>query len=115
MEALEAAQGWLSRNTPWLGFVLLAVLGGVVAHIREWESTHPGYTYSQHAWSLFRRSVMSVLAGLMWWLLMRENGWESRPYAYVGASLVGLFTPEFFDLLWGVFKARFSATAGKKP
>lgn len=109
MGAIEAFGAWLAKNVPWIGYVLMSVLGGVVAHIRDWEKQNPGMTLRQHAWAITRRTIMAVLAGIMWYLLMKENAWEARPYAYVGASLVGLFAPEFFDWMWALLKARVEA------
>lgn len=110
MGSIEVIGLWLSKNVPWIGYVLMSILGGIVAHVRDWETRNPGYTFKQHVWALVRRTIMAVLAGAMWYLLMKENEWEARPYAYVGASLVGLFAPEFFDFLWGLLKDR----VGKK-
>lgn len=111
MTFFELFSAWMTKNVPWIGYVVMSVLGGVVAHIRDWEKRNPGMTYRQHFWALTRRTIMAVLASILWYLIMKENGWESRPYSYVGAGLVGLFSPEFFDWLWDLMKARIGQKA----
>lgn len=109
----DALYAWLLKNALAAIYLALSVLGGIVAHVREYESLNPQMTRRQHAVAILRRSVMALLAGLLWFFIMQENGWESRPYAYVGASLVGLFAPEFFDLLWSLAKKRIAAPEAK--
>lgn len=114
---LEKLQTWahnVEAVMPALGYIMLAVIGGIVAHIREWEKLNPNYSFRDHCWAIIRRTVMAVLAGLMWFLIMLEQGWTAKPLAYVGASLVGLFSPEFFDWLWGLYKARLGRAAEKE-
>lgn len=91
---------------PWFGYWLMAIIGGIVAHVREWEAKDPSLTTKQHVVAIVRRSTMATLAGLMWYYTVIGAGWSNTPFAYVGASLVGLFSPEFFDLLWSIFKDR---------
>jgi hypothetical protein len=33
---------WLNENVPWGAFVLLAIIGGAVAHIRVYEQAKDG-------------------------------------------------------------------------
>lgn len=106
MEVIEKVLMFIDKHAPWAGFILMSVIGGVVAHVREWEAKFPDYTLRQHAFAVSRRAVMAVFAGAIWFKVMEAQGWLSSPYAYVGASLVGLFAPEFLDLLWGIFKQR---------
>lgn len=99
---------FFETNVPWIGFLLMAIVGGIVAHIKGWEAHNPEMTVRQHLWAVFRRTIMASLAGIMWYFIMLEYGWTTKPFAYVGAALVGLFAPEFFDFLWDVFKSRIS-------
>ena len=115
MEVLERFLGLVDRHAPWAGFILMSVIGGVVAHVREWEVKYPTYTFRQHACAIARRAVMAVFAGALWFKVMEAQGWLASPYAYVGASLVGLFAPEFIDLLWGIFKQRVLGAAAQQP
>ncbi len=94
----------MSKNMPWTGFVSAAVVGGIVAHVREWDATHPGLTFKQHCMMLLRRSIMASLAGYLWYHATIGFNWQASPFAYMGAAVVGLFAPEFFDLLWSVGK-----------
>lgn len=106
MGTYETLVAWCAKNAPWLGYIIMAVFGGIVAHVREWEARNPGMSWMEHLRGLTRRTIMGVLAGLLWFLIMKQNNWEGQPYAYIGASLVGMFSPEFFDWLWTLFKQR---------
>lgn len=106
MTTYELFVAWCAKNAPWLGYIVMSVMGGVVAHIREWEQKHPGMGVRDHLVGILRRATMATLAGLLWFLIMQQNSWQGQPYAYVGASLVGMFAPEFFDLLWSLVKKR---------
>lgn len=89
-----------------LGYLILAVFGGIVAHVKEWETLAPQYSVWQHFWAILRRALVATFAGLIWYLLMLESQWQGKPFAYVGAALIGLFAPEFLDFLWALFKER---------
>ena len=102
---------WLLRHAPWLSFVVIAVIGGIVAHVREWDVLHPGYTFKQHVLMLLRRSIMASLAGLLWYFLTEGMQWQNSPFAFMGAAIVGLFASEFFDLLWVIGKRMFLQNA----
>jgi len=104
---------WVEKNVPWLGYVIVAIVGGIVAHIRQYENINETMTLRQHMWALARRGVMAILAGLMWYWIISSQGLEDKPLSYVGASLVGLFAPEFFDLLWDLFKRRLTIKSDK--
>lgn len=115
MQPFEQFFIFIDKHVPWLGFILMSVIGGVVAHVREWESKFPGYSFQQHCFAILRRTIMAVLAGAMWFLIMKGQGWLDSPYSYVGASLVGLFAPEFFDFLWDLFKKRVGGVTTSPP
>lgn len=112
MGIYENLIAWSGKNAPWFGYIIMAVFGGIVAHLREWEKNNPDMSVKQHVLALTRRATMAVLAGLIWFFIMQQNNWQSQPYAYVGASLVGMFAPEFFDWLWDLLKQRVGRAAG---
>ncbi len=100
------------------GYLVLAVFGGIIAHVKEWETLAPQYTAWQHFWAIVRRALIATFAGLIWYFLMLGSQWQGKPFAYVGAALIGLFAPEFLDFLWAIFKERimavFNALLGRK-
>lgn len=105
-------QDWIKDNIPWLGFATMAIVGGVVAHVREWDATHPGVTFKQHCKMLLRRGIMASLAGVIWYYITLGSNWQTSPFAFAAAALVGLFAPEFFDFVWAVGKRLFSRATG---
>lgn len=115
MTVLELVYAWTMKNVPWLGYIVMSVLGGIVAHIRDWEKRNPGsMTVRNHFWALVRRTFYAVMASALWYLIMKEHGWEARPYAHMGAGIVGMFASEWFDWLWGQMKSRMGAKIDAK-
>ena len=110
---LDSLIAWINANIPWLGHLLLSVVGGITAHVREWEAT-TDYTVRQHVIAMLRRTLLAITAGFMWYHIAAGYAWNGSPFSYVGASLVGLFAPDFFDLLWAIFKNRVMGAAANQ-
>lgn len=111
---MEKSLAWVTTNAPWLAFLLMAIGGGTVAHLRDGEGAARPRTLREHVFGWLRRSTFAVVSGLMWYFIVLQYGWEKQPLSYVGASLVGLFAPEFFDWLWVIFKDKIGGVAGIK-
>ena len=109
---MEKFTEYIDLYFPALGMVFLAITGGVVAHIKDWESMHPDMTWRNHCWALLRRGIMAALAGLIWYYVAKQWAWNGQPFAYAGASVVGLFAPEFFDLMWTIVRERLLLRSG---
>lgn len=91
---------WLDKHAPWAVFIVLAIAGGIVAHVRAYEMVKVDLTFRQHFWSITRRSMMAGFAGVL--VYLAADGWAMRgsPWAYFAAGICGLFSAEFFDLVW---------------
>lgn len=101
MAALEI---WFAKNLGWLGFVVMCVLGSIVAHIKNYEQSNREWTIREHLWGLLRRGIYGALAGLMVYYLHLEYRW-SEPLSYVGTGIAAIFASDFFDFLWVTAKA----------
>lgn len=91
---------WLNEKAPWAAFIVLSVMGGIVAHIRMFEQMKVDMTPIQHLWSISRRATMAAFAGLL--VYFAADGWGARasPWSFIAAGICGMFAAEFFDLLW---------------
>jgi hypothetical protein len=96
---------WLNENVPWATFVLLAIAGGAVAHIRVYEQAKIDLSFKQHFWSLTRRCTMAGFAGMLVYLAASGQNWSSSPWAFFIAGLCGLFSAEALDLMWRLVTA----------
>lgn len=94
---------WIAENAPWLGFIVMALLGGVVAHIRAWERAGVVIPVSDHVKGLIVRSCYAGMAGLLiYWSAQAaiEYGYKvSEPLTFVFAGIGGMFGAELFDFL----------------
>lgn len=96
---------WAVENFPWLGYVVMASLGGVVAHIRNYEAQGKVLTLKQHLFgSLLRVIVSGFAALLMYYIMLWQFGTADKPLGYLCAGLVGHFAPEALDLMWSIVK-----------
>jgi len=101
---MDAIKGWLNGNIAWIGFVVMCILGSVVAHVKSYEAANAEWTVKQHFWGLVRRVLYGSMAGLMVYNLHVEFEW-SEPLSYVGTGIAAIFASDFFDFIWITVKA----------
>lgn len=94
-----------------LGFAIVAVIGGIVAHIRQYELTKAEITPAQHFWGVIRRAIMGGFGGLLVWFAWRGAAWPEA-YGYFIAGIVGLFASEAFEFAWSLVKKIAEKRAG---
>lgn len=94
-----------------LGFAIVAVIGGIVAHIRQYEITRQERTFSEHFWGVVRRAVMGGFGGLLVYFAWRGASWPEA-YGYFVAGIVGLFASEAFEFFWDLLKRVLAKKAG---
>ena len=102
---MAAIEIWFVKNLGWLGFVIMCVLGSIVAHIKAYETANVEWSVRQHFWGLFRRLIYGTMAGLMVYQLHIEYQW-SGPLSYVATGISAIFASDAFDFLWVVIKAK---------
>lgn len=95
---------WIAENAPWLAFIVVAFLGGLVAHVRAFEKSALRMTIAWHVRGLLIRSTYAAMVGLIvYWLSEAAIGYGykvSEPLVYVAAAVCGMFGAEFFDFLF---------------
>jgi len=115
MEAMTALMKKLEVVAPWAGFLLVSIVGGATAYVKEWEDSHPERTFVQHCWALLRRLLFAVVAGILWYQIVASQNMLSSPLSYLGATLVGLYSTQFMDYLWQLMKSRMTAKIDTPP
>lgn len=110
-KALQAAQK-IETVIPWLGYLLVSVIGGIAAFMKEWEQKNPELTLRQRYNILGRKLFFALFAGMMWYWIIQWQGALGSPFSYIGASLVGLYATEFIELLWNQLKHRLGSAFG---
>jgi hypothetical protein len=96
-----------------LGFALIALIGGIVAHIQQYELLKLELTPWQHFWGILRRSVMGGFGGILVYFAWHGAGWPEA-YGYFAAGVVGLFSSQAFEFMWSVVKQVIAKRLGVK-
>jgi putative Mn2+ efflux pump MntP len=95
---------WIAENAPWLGAMLMAFLGGFVAHVRAYEKSNMSMSLADHVKGFIVRSVYAAMAGLIVYFLFEaavSYGYKvSEPLVFVTAAVCGMFGAEFFDFIF---------------
>lgn len=114
----EKLEEWFVNN-PFAGVMMMALLGGLVAHIKSLAKMLPedmtGQEYLRFmvrcTAGFFGRIISAALGGLMVMFFWRATEWRWE-YGFVAAGVVGLFSTEFFDWLWAVGRAYIQKRVG---
>lgn len=108
MTALEL---WIFKNLGWLGFVIMFLLGSVVAHVKTYEASNRVWTVSEHFWGLVRRIIYGSMAGIFVYLAHLEYQ-ISDPLSYICTGIAAIFASDFFDFLWVKMREKLSVFFG---
>jgi len=104
-----------SDDWAWAGFVLTAVVGGVVGYIKAYEESAVEPTWRRAVWGVTRRAIMAAFAGWMIYQLTLAYSINSA-WGHILAGLCGMFAAEFFEFAWKLVKERANtATGAPKP
>lgn len=106
-------KNWLSDEYAWLGFIMTAMVGGLVGYIKHYEQTAVESTWQSKCWAIARRVFMAGFAG---WLLYQFSieYHISNAWAHIMSGITGMFAAEAFEVLWTVVRARLLAISGTK-
>ena len=91
------------KSTPIIGFLVLAVMGGIVAHIRRYEQMGVVLTPWQHWWAIVRKALPAVLSSLLVYAAWDALSW-TLSWGFVVAGIVAVFASEAFDFAWFLLK-----------
>lgn len=84
---------WLLANSNWLGFPLMALLGGTIAHILAFETSNIKWAFSQHFWLLLISWMKAFFIAAVVYNLQVEYRW-SLPLCFVMTGLASVFGSE---------------------
>lgn len=96
---VQALKLWLAENISWVGFVVMTVLGSIVAHIKAYEAAAVEWALHVHFWGIVRRMIYGTMAGLIVYNLYIEYQW-SQPISFIVTGITTIFASDFFDFLW---------------
>lgn len=101
MAALEI---WIAKNLGLLGVVVMIVLGSLVAHVKNYESSKREWSKNEHFWGIIRRMIYGSMAGIIVYQLHLEYHF-SQPRAFIYTGIAAIFASDMFDFLWITSKA----------
>jgi len=84
-------------------FAVVAVIGGVVAHIQQHELARTDLSVAGHMWAIVRRSVMGGFGGALVYFIWSGMQWPDS-FGYFTAGIVGLFSSQAFEFMWQMVK-----------
>ena len=105
-------KNWLLDEFAWIGFILTAMVGGVVGFIKSYEQAAVETTLRAKVWAIVRRVFMAGFAGFLIWQLSIEYNLSSA-WGHVTSGIVGMFAAEFFEVLWVSVKTRIELMMGR--
>lgn len=112
-ESLAAVKNWIPDEIAWLGFILTAIVGGVVGFIKSYEQAAVELTRRMIVWGILRRSIMAAFAGFLVYQICLIYA-IGPAWGHVMSGIVGMFAAEFFEVLWVIVRARLHAITGTK-
>jgi small-conductance mechanosensitive channel len=115
LDSVAAVARKIETVIPILGYLLVSIVGGAAAFVKEWEDKNPTRTFMQNIWALWRKLFFALVSGLLWYNIVVWQSLTGSPLSYLGATLVGLYSTEFLDFLWTQMKARIGTMGTPKP
>lgn len=106
---------WLKSNLPWLGFIVMWILGGTIGHIKAWQKAGVPMTVKQHFAGLFVRLFMAAFVSFIVYCLHVGLGWDNIMISFVVAGISSVFASDFIDFLWFIGKERGRSVLGLPP
>jgi hypothetical protein len=107
----SAVKNWLPDELAWVGFVVTAIVGGIVGYIKAYEQAGVETTMQFKFWGIVRRVVMSGFAGFLLYQLSVEYS-LSQAWGYMLSGIVGMFAAEFFEVMWIIVRNKVRLLTG---
>jgi hypothetical protein len=117
----DKIEEWLIQH-PLVGVLLMALLGGFLAHLKAMAAELPtgdiSFVYRANfalkcLLALAVRMIGAALGGLVVLFAWRGLGWPWE-YGFIAAGVIGLFSTEFFEWLFIQGKAWVAVRVGVK-
>lgn len=118
----EKIEEWFVQN-PLVGVLLMALLGGFLAHLKAMAVTRGTEKLTVREWffvltqclvAFSVRMIGAALGGLIVLFSWRALAWPWE-YGFVAAGVVGLFSTEFFEWMMQIGKRYLEARLGVVP
>mgnify|MGYP003662550798 CR=1 FL=1 len=108
-------KGWFEsmlEQSPSIGFIILAILGGIVSHIRKYEASGVELTSKQHTWGVLRKIMSAMLTSFIVAQLWIAMAWPVA-FGFVVAGIVAVFSGEALDFMWRKLQSAADGRLGK--
>lgn len=94
---------WIKANLSWVGFLVMVVVGSVVAHIKAYEVSEMEWPLSKHFWGIIKRLFYGCFAGLMVYFAHIYFQWDEK-LSFIATGICSVFAPDLFDFIYKLGK-----------
>jgi len=94
---------WIKTNLSWVGFVVMTVVGSIVAHIKAYEASEVEWPFSKHFWGIVKRLFYGSFAGLIVYCAHDYFHWDQK-LSFIAAGICSVFAPDLFDFIYKLGK-----------
>jgi uncharacterized membrane protein YeaQ/YmgE (transglycosylase-associated protein family) len=100
-----------SDEWAWVGFIVTAIIGGIVGYIKSYEQSGVEQDLRTKVWGIIRRVIMAGFAGWLCYQLTIAYT-LSNSWGHILSGISGMFAAEFFEVLWLIVSARMKQFGG---
>lgn len=86
---------WIQLNASWLGYVVMALLGGAIAHIQDFEKSTSQWFWSRHVGCLVIAWTKAAFIAIIVYYLGQEYWKLPAPLCFVITGVASVFASEF--------------------
>jgi len=105
---------WVLANSAWLGFPLMALLGGTIAHILLFETSNVRWGAAHHVLLLCTSWMKALFIAAVVYNLQVEYQW-SVPLCFVMTGLLSVFGSESIKTAYNFMMRRVFKVQGVPP
>lgn len=100
---------WVQANAAWLGYVVMALLGGAIAHIQAFEKAPEAWTAGKHVGGLAVAWTKAFFIAVIIFYLGQEFR-LSQPLCFVATGVFAVFASDAILWLYNLIKRRVDPT-----
>jgi hypothetical protein len=96
---------WVQTNAYWLGYAVMALLGGAISHQLAFEKADITWTFNRHLQKLIGCWTKAAFIALVIYYLAQEYKW-SGPLSFVATGVFSVFGTEAITTFYQFMKKR---------
>ncbi len=94
---------WVKANLSWAGFVIMTVVGSIVAHIKAYEASESEWPATKHFWGIVKRLFYGCFAGMIVYFAHSYFEWDEK-LSFIATGICSVFAPDLFDFIYKLGK-----------